>query len=439
MKKILWTLVLLLVVVAGCTDESDNDDGETTVEVMMFEGGFGSEWVKDSAESYMEMNEGVTIDVTSSPDIHQQLQTRFLSDDVPDLIVPGPSFDIQGVIREGMIAPLDDYLDENAYESDQAWVDTFEEGQFNLKKDGNTYGIPTVFASGYLWWYDEKLFNDQGWEVPQTQEELYELADQAEEQGKAVFAIPGVHPSYYFYGIYLPLVERFGGEEALLNAYNLEEGAWQSDAILKAAQESQKMVEEGLFMEGTFGINHTEAQTFFFQRDALFAMAGTWLEGEMADVIPEDFKLRALNQPAVANGDGEQLAPISTGWGGAWYIPEDANQKDAAIEFLKYLSSEAEVEKMVESKGLASVVKNTDDAIQSDALASALGVLQESSGSYAPTAINDTYPELAGNIVDLYQSLMLGDITPEEFAEEAEAFAEQTRNNDNVEKVDISW
>ena len=73
---------------------------------MMFEGGFGSEWVKESAQQYMDENENVEVKVTASPDIHQQLQTRFLSGDVPDLINPGPSFDIQGVIREGMIEDL---------------------------------------------------------------------------------------------------------------------------------------------------------------------------------------------------------------------------------------------------------------------------------------------------------------------------------------------
>jgi ABC-type glycerol-3-phosphate transport system substrate-binding protein len=446
MKKIgTIVLVLTILLMGGCSSSSGSDktskenNEKVKLEVMMFEGGFGSEWVKDSAKAYMEKNKNVEIEVISSPDIHQQLQTRFLSKDVPDIINPGPSFDIQGVINDGMIAPLDDYLQEKAYGSDEKWIDTFEPGQFNLQKDGKTYGIPTIFSSGYVWWYDEKLFEDNGWQLPKTQDDLYKLRDEAAKKDIAVFAVPGKYPGYYFYGIFLPLVERIGGKQALLDAFNLKEGAWKSDSFIQAAKESQRMVKEGLFMDGTFGLSHTEAQTLFFQRKALFVMAGTWLEGEMKDVIPKDFKLRALNQPGYPGGKGEQLAPVSTGWGGAWYIPEGSKNKDEAVEFLKFLSSKEEVKKMVRTKGLASVVKGTEEAIQSEPLKSALKLMQEAKGTYAPTAINDSYPEMAGNIINVYQSLMLGEITPEEFAEKAEKFAEQTRNDKNIEKVEFSW
>lgn len=444
MKRIL-IFMLILILVSGCSaveneGSKDNEkDKKVSIEVMMFEGGFGSEWVKESAKQYMEENENVDVKVSASPDIHQQLQTRFLSGEVPDLINPGPSFDIQGVIKEEMIADLDKELSESAYESDEKWVDTFEPGQFNLQKEGKTYGIPTIFSPGYIWWYDEKLFEDNGWKLPKTQEDLYKLKEEAEKKGIAVLAVPGKHPGYYFYGSFMPLVERIGGKQAILDAFNLKEGAWGSDAFIEAAKETQKMVKEGIFLDGTFGLSHTEAQTLFFQRKALFVTAGSWLEGEMQDVIPEDFKLRAINQPTVTTGSGEQLAPISTGWGGAWYVTNGSKNKEETVKFLKFLSSKKEVEKMVKMKGLASVVKGTDQAIESEALKSALKVLQDAKGSYAPTAINDSYPELAGNIINVYQSLVLEEITPEEFAKQVEKFADQTRNDSNIEKVEFSW
>ncbi len=445
MKRLIISM-LALILISGCssseTGSSKNKgekEGKVSIEVMMFEGGFGSEWVKESAQQYMDANENVEVKVTASPDIHQQLQTRFLSGDVPDLINPGASFDIQGVIKEDMIEDLDEELQGNAYDSDKKWIDTFEAGQFNLQKEGKTYGIPTIFSPGYIWWYDEKLFEDNGWDLPQTQEDLYKLKEEAEKEGIAVFTVPGKHPGYYFYGSFMPLVERIGGKQPILDAFNLKEGAWQSEAIIEAAKETQRMVKEGLFLEGTFGLSHTEAQTLFFQRKALFVTAGSWLEGEMQDVIPEDFKLRAINQPVVSSGSGEQLAPVSTGWGGAWYVPSGSENKDETVKFLKFLSSKQEVEKMVKMKGLASVVKGTDEAIESEALKSALKVLQDAKGSYAPTAINDSYPELIGNIMNVYQSLVLEEITPEEFAEQAEKFATQTRKDSNVEKVEFSW
>jgi N-acetylglucosamine transport system substrate-binding protein len=451
MMKRLSLLLLTLVLLSGCTapwantepDKKGNDESKgtdkVTLDVMMFEGGFGSEWVKESAEKYMQENKNVTINVTASPDIHQQLQTRFLSNDVPDLINPGPSFDIKGVIRDGMIASLDEALASPAHNGDGKWIDTFEQGQFNLKRDGKTYGLPTIFSPGYVWWYDEKLFEDNGWELPKTTADLYKLKDQAAEKGIAVFSVQGKHPGYYYFGHFLPLVQRIGGKEAIEDAFNLKEGAWKSDAFVQAATEMQKWVKEGMFLEGTFGLTHTEAQTLFFQRKSLFVTAGSWLEGEMKDVIPEDFKLRAINQPMWDGGKGEKLAPVATGWGGAWYVTEGSDEKEETIKFLKFLSSKEEVAKMVESRGLASVVKGTDEYIKSEPLKSTLQIVQEADGTYPPTAINDSYPELTANINNIFQSLMLGEMTPQEFTEKAEDFAKKTREDKNIEKAEYKW
>lgn len=454
MKKLLILMMAVTLVLAGCSSGSNNGSSgdsnaggsaspdskpsgdKVTIEVMMFEGGFGSEWVKNSAKQYMDENPNVTIEIQASPDIHQQLQPRFLSGDVPDLFNPGPSFDIMGLVDSGNVLELDEYLNEKAYNSDEKWLDTFQQGQFNLKKNGHYVGIPTIFSSGYVWWYDQKLFEDNGWELPETWDDLYELKKSAEEKGIAVFAFPGKYPAYSFYGYYMPLVQRIGGKQAILDAFNLKEGAWNSEAFVKAAEEASKMVKEGLFMEGSAALSHTEAQTLFFQRKALFATAGTWLEGEMKDVIPDDFVLRAMNHPAWNPGGPEQnLAPVSTGWGGAWYISKKSDNHEETVKFLKFLSSKEQVAEMVKTRGLASIVQGTDEAIQSESLKSALNAMAGAEDSYAPTAINDAYPELINNIVNQYQALLLGESTPEQFAEYAEKKAAEVRADSSVEKV----
>lgn len=61
MKKIgTIVLVLTILLMGGCSSSSGSDktskenNEKVKLEVMMFEGGFGSEWVKDSAKAYME-------------------------------------------------------------------------------------------------------------------------------------------------------------------------------------------------------------------------------------------------------------------------------------------------------------------------------------------------------------------------------------------------
>jgi len=447
LKKLLF-FALILLVVAGCSSQdsgTENDDSSKKVklEIMMFEGGFGSDWVEKSADKYMKDHSNVEIELIASPDISKQLQPRVVAGDSPDIINPGPKFDIKALMNNGGLLDLSDYLDTPAYDSDEKWGDTFKPGQLVLQKDASHYGIPILFSTGYLWWYDQKLFNDNNWDVPETWDDLYVLNEKAKAEGISTFALPGQGPAYSLYGLYLPLVQRMGGFEAIESGFNLEKGAWKSEPFLNAAKEIAKMrEEEGMFLEGSMALSHIEAQTQFFQRNALFAMAGTWLEGEMQDVIPEDFELTALNQAPWSDGPAEQqkAAPVSSGWGGGWYVSKDSDHADEAIDFLKFLSSQGEMSEMVSSRGLPSTIKGTDEAIQSDTLKTALNVIDEAEGlTYIPTAINDSYPEFTINITNQIQALLLGEVSPEEFIDYAEKQAETLRNDDSIEKVEYKF
>lgn len=453
MKRLIILLVFILLLSACGTNsgkseepnkDTDKNESEKQGEIslMMFEGGFGSDWVKRAAEEYEKMNKGVKINITASPDIATQLQTLFISGNVPDIMNPGAEVDIQGLINGGEIAILDDYLTEPSFDDKEVtWKDSFIPEQFKLQKDGKTYGIPTVFGAGYLWWYDAKLFRDNGWDVPETWDELAQLKSKAAEKGIAPFALQGQHPGYYFYGLYIPLLQKIGGVDAVLDAFNLKEGAWESDAVIEAAQKIADLNTEGYLLDGTLSLSHTDAQTQFFQRNALFTTAGTWLEGEMQDVIPADFELRAMNQLGWDGQSEEEnnAAPITSGWGGAFYIPTKAKNPELAADFLKYLSAKESVYKMME-RGLASTVKGTEEAIESEALASSLEVIKNANNkTYLPTSINDSYPELANNLLNELQGVINGSVTAEDFAKYAEEKAEQLRNDSSIDKVEFNW
>ena len=428
----------------GSKDKDPSGDGklEGELNVMMFEGGFGSDWVKRSAAEYEDMHPGVKIEITASPDIHTQLQTRFISGDVPDIMNPGASVDIQGLVNSGDIMELDEFLETPSYDDENVtWRDSFIPEQFKLQKEGKTYGIPTIFGAGYLWWYNAKLFEDNGWEVPKTWDDLETLKTKAAEKDKALFALQGKFPGYDLYGVFLPLVQKIGGVQAVEDAFNLKEGAWESDAFLKAAEITSTLKEEGYLLDGTLSLSHTDAQTQFFLGNALFTTAGTWLEGEMQDVIPEDFELRAMNQPGWAgqSDDETNAAPITTGWGGAFYIPTKAKNPDLAADFLKFLSSKESVYKMME-RGLASTVIGTEEKITSEALASSLDIVKNANNkTYLPTGLNDSYPEFANNLQNKIQGLLTGEVKPEEFTKYAEEKATEIREDDSITKTEFKW
>ena len=91
-------------------------------------------------------------------------------------------------------------------------------------------------------------------------------------------------------------------------------------------------------------------------------------------------------------------------------------------------------------RGLASTVIGTEDKIESESLASSIEILKNANGkTYLPTGINDSYPELANNIVNQIQGVLNGDVTPEEFVEYAESKAAEVREDSSITKVEMNW
>ncbi len=438
MKRVALAIALLIMVAGVLVSPAMANT--TELKVMIFGGGNGSDWVKQAAEEYAALHPNVTVNVIANPRIEEQLRPLFISGNPPDVVSPGPNFDIWGAITNGEMMPLDQALKSPSFDGTGTWRETFNKALLDIQYQGKTYGIPQIFSTGMVWWYNAKLFRENGWEVPKTWDDLYKLNTQARATGRYLFALQGIYPNYYFGGLYLALVQRIGGTKALEDAFNLVPGAWTSQPFLKAAEETLRMKKAGFFLLGTMALNHTDSQTQFFLGHTLFVMAGTWLEGEMKSVIPKDFELRFLNYPAYPGGKGDPTAiQTSSGWGGGWYVPAKAKHPELAIDFLKYLTSRKVTRNMMRQRGLLSTVKGTQDALVSEASKSVLEAMSQANSTYAWTKVNDTYPKFTSSVWNAYQGLLIGDYTAEEFCKYAESQAEKLRNDDSIVKREFHF
>ena len=131
-----------------------------------------------SVLDYFSEATGVTINYSSSENYEQQIVIDTQAGSPPNIaILPQPGL-IQDLASKGLLAPLGDetanWVKEN-YGAGQSWVDlgTFKD------KDGK----PGYFAFPYkvdlksLVWYVPENFEEAGYEVPKTMEELQALSD----------------------------------------------------------------------------------------------------------------------------------------------------------------------------------------------------------------------------------------------------------------------
>jgi len=135
-------------------------------------------------DEYMKENENVDIEVEALDE--EAYKTKFKAysmEGMPDVVsIWGqPSF-LDEVLEAGVLAELDE-----ADYSDYGFISGSLEG---FKKDGKLYGLPrnTDVAAFY---YNEKMFKYNNWEVPDTYDELLALAKTIKDAGIIPLAMDG--------------------------------------------------------------------------------------------------------------------------------------------------------------------------------------------------------------------------------------------------------
>jgi alpha-glucoside transport system substrate-binding protein len=116
---------------------------------------------------------GISVQLETTRDLGAVLNTRIQGGNPPDMAgLPNPG-QLVTLANQGHLIPLNDILDMDAMRQ------VYDEGFVELATvDGNMYGIFTKAAVKSLVWYNPRVFEEQGFTVPETWEELRALEDE---------------------------------------------------------------------------------------------------------------------------------------------------------------------------------------------------------------------------------------------------------------------
>src|SRR5579884_4518638 len=126
MRKSFSILLLLGLVCASCRLQRDDPGRGITLEVAVFEGGYGIEWHKQMARQYARLHPGIHIDLWGDPRVDEKLKPRILRRNPPDLASCG--LPVWKLIVAGKLYPLDEALDTPAYGQQISWRDSLQRG-----------------------------------------------------------------------------------------------------------------------------------------------------------------------------------------------------------------------------------------------------------------------------------------------------------------------
>jgi len=339
----------------GGNQQTNQPGGDRVLTIAVFEGGFGRDFWDDMVARFEAANPGVTIDMTINPDIETIMAPRIAVGDVPDFLSVNMD---QGVFVAMRTA--EDFMDLTDFFNNTELLDRpgtrirdiiipgmLESTRFSP----NGYVMYAPFNAGPMGMvYNQTLFDQMGWSVPATWDELFAMDALLDDpatfvniggnmERRSIFTYQGIHPGY-LESILWPSIASSLGEEGLARIANYEEGAWDNPQVRAVVENLARLGREGYLMEGTVAMDHTTSQAMMMMGRALFIPNGLWFPGEMEEAPREDGFVFAMAPPPSVNAGATRYVMSSSE---QIAIPKAAKEPELAKEFLRFLYTEESI------------------------------------------------------------------------------------------------
>ena len=349
MKKIIALLLVLtmaLGLVACGTTENGQENGKNVIKVAAIETAYGSEvWTKVCEAFTAET--GIEVQLTTDKNLEDVISGPMQNGEYPDVVhlaVGREAGLTEQLIKQNGLHELTNVLGmtvpgESEKVSDKIVGGFTETSITSPYGDGKTYLAPMFYSPCGLF-YNAKLFEEKGWTVPTTWDEMWALGDEAAKEGIALFT----YPTTGYFDTFIPtLIASVGGTELWEAISNYEEGIWdtaEGKQVLDVIGKLVTYVHPNTPAQAN-NQDFTKNQLMVMTNDALFMPNGTWITGEMAgalETLTNEFAWGMTAVPAA----GE--AAYSFCWFEQAWIPAGAENIEAAEQFVAFLYSDKAAE-----------------------------------------------------------------------------------------------
>ena len=295
------------------------------------------------AEEFSKNNEygvEVKIDFYENEQYKTKLTTLMASNAVPDVFFTWELSYLQPFVEGGKVADITSYLEE-----DQEWKNSFADGTLELLSfDGKNYGIPTQ-KSLCVMFYNKQIFQENNLQVPTTYEEFLEVCQTLKDNGVTPMSVCGTDawiPAQFVQQI----AGGMAGDQLFNDICNGKE-KWNNEIHVKAAEEVKKMADKGYFQDGYIGMGPEESTDLFTTGKTAMYFQGAWDADKCAkSEIGENVGAFVL-PPYDSQYTNISVGSVDT----SFAVAETCKNKDAAVAFLKYWTSQESEETLLYENG----------------------------------------------------------------------------------------
>jgi N-acetylglucosamine transport system substrate-binding protein len=409
----------------------------STVDAVIFNGGYGIDYVEFAAGIMQKNRPKVTVKVSASTKIATELQPRFIGGNPPDLI------DNSGADAIGFSAIIDQLDDMNSVLDAPSLEgtkirDTLVGGVEKPGTFGDKFVALNYVMTVYAIWYSASLFEANGWTPPTTWAEAIELGKKAKEKNLYLFGW-GKEAATYYRTTAVASAIKAGGDEVRLAVDNFTPGFWSHPAFQSVFNSLYEIIQGGMMKPGGAGTQFTAAQAQW-SNDQSFLLypSGSWIENEMKKATKEGFRMTGMPELSVSDNGALPKTALHATAGEPFIIPAGALNVPGGKELLRTMLSKEAASNFAKTKLAPTIVKDTvpADGFGSTALVSQSKLLADAGNDVFTWNSFDLYGTNQDELV-VWNSFLDGKMDVAAFTAALQQITDRVYNDPSVTKVEV--
>lgn len=330
---VLAVAMLTAAILPGCS--SGGDSGVTEIEILQYKPEAAA-YFDQVEEQFNASHDDIHLTISSPNDASTILRTRFIREDYPDIIGIGGDINYSYYVDADILADVSDYP--GLADVKQSYLDILENLEIT-PKDG-TYGVPYVAnAAGIL--YNKDMFEEHGWEIPESWGELIDLCEEIKAEGILPFYF-GFRDTWTCLAPWNSLAVDLAPADTCQRV-NAGETTF-SEEYVEVAEKCLELVSYG--PEDPFAYGYNDACTAFANGESAMYPIGSYAVPQILSVNPE----MNIDSFVTPGNDDASKNTLNSGVDLMFAVTAECENKEAAYEVLDFLMEDANIQAYIDDQ-----------------------------------------------------------------------------------------
>jgi N-acetylglucosamine transport system substrate-binding protein len=407
------------------------------VDAVIFNGGYGIDYAEFAGKQVEKLQQGTTVKVTAATNIAQTLQPRFVSGNPPDVIDNSGANAIGINTIRDQLATLDDVIAAKNYEG-TVIKDTLYEGVTKPGTFDGKFIVLNYALTVYALWYSASLFEQNGWSVPKTYDEMLDLGAKAKAKGKYLLGW-GKEAATYYQTMAIASAIKQGGHDVRLALENLKPDCWSMQPVQDVFTGLKKIIDAGYVKPGGAGTQFTAAQAQWSDAEQFILYpSGGWIENEMKKQTKSGFKMTGAPEPVVSSDSKMPWEALHSTAGEPYVVPSQGKNVAGGKEFMRAMLSKEAAVNFAKTKLASTIVKGTvpADGFGSTALVSQVKLIEAAGSNVFSWNFIDLYGMNQDQLV-VWNTFLQGGSSVADLTKGLQTITDKVAKDDSIKKVQV--